>query len=422
MAASETQRLIAVSMGKIAQSRGQRGGINLHKNLLVATVLHKARTAYMMETYSYQQQQAVQPQQQIIQPQQQIQQEQPPVVENQILAAAETTNPILNSAPAEVEECAETSDLELGQVSCSDASLSNTNAVTSNETVPTDCTSFSNNNSPSEHVLTALTDCVYENDSSVCVDKENSPPCLNENNCQMVSHVSPQLSSLPQVPHPVTGADHLAAATKLAEDAQAQVCVLPVGFNSLNSSCAMERKISTSGSPTCTGGVLKRRRANAVSSSCEADFPTSKRARISVSIHTSFVSEMSDLSDLDYSSSDDSDSEYDFELNMVSHSSSDSSTQISNLVNIFNTGFSGLCASDSECNNINVSSNLNDSGYQSDFEITSPSPKSYTTLTMHRPESPNPSNFTRKVSESALLCSTEVGRLDSLPSAIVLSA
>ncbi|XP_046376217.1 immediate early response gene 5-like protein [Haliotis cracherodii] len=49
--AAEPQRLIAVSLGKIAASRSQRGGINLHKNLLVASVLHKARTAYMMENF-----------------------------------------------------------------------------------------------------------------------------------------------------------------------------------------------------------------------------------------------------------------------------------------------------------------------------------------------------------------------------------
>lgn len=46
---TEAQRLMALSLGKIAASRQQRGGINLHKNLLVASVLHKARTAYMME-------------------------------------------------------------------------------------------------------------------------------------------------------------------------------------------------------------------------------------------------------------------------------------------------------------------------------------------------------------------------------------
>lgn len=48
---TEAQRLIAMSLGKIAMSRQQRGGINLHKNLLVASVLHKARTTYMMDNF-----------------------------------------------------------------------------------------------------------------------------------------------------------------------------------------------------------------------------------------------------------------------------------------------------------------------------------------------------------------------------------
>lgn len=51
MGTTEAQRLIAVSLGKIAMSRQQRGGINLHKNLLVASVLHKARTTYMMDNF-----------------------------------------------------------------------------------------------------------------------------------------------------------------------------------------------------------------------------------------------------------------------------------------------------------------------------------------------------------------------------------
>lgn len=50
-ATTEAQRLIALSLGKIAMSRQQRGGINLHKNLLVASVLHKARTTYMMDNF-----------------------------------------------------------------------------------------------------------------------------------------------------------------------------------------------------------------------------------------------------------------------------------------------------------------------------------------------------------------------------------
>ncbi|KAH3796264.1 immediate early response gene 5-like protein [Dreissena polymorpha] len=50
-ATTDAQRLIAVSLGKIAVSRQQRCGINLHKNLLVASVLHKARTTYMMDNF-----------------------------------------------------------------------------------------------------------------------------------------------------------------------------------------------------------------------------------------------------------------------------------------------------------------------------------------------------------------------------------
>lgn len=47
----DAQKLISVSLGKIVASRGQRGGINLHKNLLVAGVLQRARTVVMMENF-----------------------------------------------------------------------------------------------------------------------------------------------------------------------------------------------------------------------------------------------------------------------------------------------------------------------------------------------------------------------------------
>lgn len=49
--ATDAQRLISISLTKIAQSRSQRGGVSLHKNLLVATVLQKARYIFMEETY-----------------------------------------------------------------------------------------------------------------------------------------------------------------------------------------------------------------------------------------------------------------------------------------------------------------------------------------------------------------------------------
>ena len=48
----ESQHLISVSLSKIAQSRGKRGGASLHRNLLVSTVLHKARHAFMTENFA----------------------------------------------------------------------------------------------------------------------------------------------------------------------------------------------------------------------------------------------------------------------------------------------------------------------------------------------------------------------------------
>lgn len=44
---NEAQKVIAISLGKIATSRVQRGGPSLHRSLLVASVLYKARTTYL---------------------------------------------------------------------------------------------------------------------------------------------------------------------------------------------------------------------------------------------------------------------------------------------------------------------------------------------------------------------------------------
>ena len=45
----EAQQIITMSINKITGSRGQRGGVNLRKNLLVASVLHSARAMYYEE-------------------------------------------------------------------------------------------------------------------------------------------------------------------------------------------------------------------------------------------------------------------------------------------------------------------------------------------------------------------------------------
>lgn len=48
----DAQSLISISLRKIHNSRTQRGGIKLHKNLLVSYVLRNARQVYMNEKYA----------------------------------------------------------------------------------------------------------------------------------------------------------------------------------------------------------------------------------------------------------------------------------------------------------------------------------------------------------------------------------
>lgn len=50
--AVDAQSLISISLRKIQNSRTQRGGIKLHKNLLVSYVLRNARQVYMNEKYA----------------------------------------------------------------------------------------------------------------------------------------------------------------------------------------------------------------------------------------------------------------------------------------------------------------------------------------------------------------------------------
>ncbi|KAF0294715.1 Ier5 [Amphibalanus amphitrite] len=47
----EAQRVISVSLGKIAQSRVQRTGCSLHKSLMVASILQKARHLYVEQAF-----------------------------------------------------------------------------------------------------------------------------------------------------------------------------------------------------------------------------------------------------------------------------------------------------------------------------------------------------------------------------------
>lgn len=52
--ATEAQRLMMMSLGKIQGCRQRRGGINLHKSLLVTKVLHRARSVAISENVAAQ--------------------------------------------------------------------------------------------------------------------------------------------------------------------------------------------------------------------------------------------------------------------------------------------------------------------------------------------------------------------------------
>ncbi|BFZ05641.1 hypothetical protein BsWGS_08680 [Bradybaena similaris] len=325
----ETQRLITMSLGKIAQSRGQRGGINLHKNLLVATVLHKARTAYMIESYSYQQN---------LQRQQQACQQSGLGPRRDLPSSGDSSNTS--------GMCPTWRDSDLGQADATPTAAEQTVSEISTACEPDILTSVQ----PQQQM-----------ESEVVLDKENSPPAdshldFNEN---------VQISNIKSTDQ----ANHLSASNQLSQESQ-----------------------SSSAKSKTTCKVLKRRRTNRATNS---DCPVNKKARVSNDISLLPHSDYSDCSD-----------ESDIEPEVQE------SPQISNLVSIFNSGFSGLCAITSE-------SGLNTSNYQSELDI--PNSQSQLSINKLRPETPT-SAFSRMVADSSLLCSSQVNRLDTLPSAIVLSA
>ncbi|XP_078417620.1 immediate early response gene 5 protein [Cetorhinus maximus] len=64
----EAHRIMTISLGKIYSSRVQRGGIKLHKNLLVSLVLRSARQVYLSEQEELYLQQQQQQQLQLVDP------------------------------------------------------------------------------------------------------------------------------------------------------------------------------------------------------------------------------------------------------------------------------------------------------------------------------------------------------------------
>jgi len=63
----EAQKLISISLGKMAASRVGRTGASLHKSLLVASVLHRARHVFLEESYHLHR--AQHPEQYVVHPQ-----------------------------------------------------------------------------------------------------------------------------------------------------------------------------------------------------------------------------------------------------------------------------------------------------------------------------------------------------------------
>ncbi|CAG5119757.1 unnamed protein product [Candidula unifasciata] len=412
---AETQRLISVSLGKIAQSRGQRGGINLHKNLLVATVLHKARTAYMMESYNYQQnlhRQKLLEQYQLQQQQhqqhqhhlQQLQQQQQQQQNLHSLGQKPDSSPLGESNKGEV--CPLTRDSNLGHTTTTPKTV---------EQIRSDVSSFGGpSHMPYEH--TTGQECKVE----MVRDKENSPPA--------VENLTVLTENVPSSHLPASHDSHLVAATQLSQEVQMA--------SSEQSACNKQYVPSTN--TTCS--VLKRKRDNPPTSSHESS--TNKIAKLGNDNHSSaninYSADSHSSSNNTYSADSNSSSNNTYSadnhssLNNTcpadnhsssnntypannhsssnntysadSHSSSNNTYsadnhsssnsyysadnhsssnsyysadnpheshsqtemshspehhQISNLVSIFNTGFSGLCVS--------PNSDLHATGYQSDF-------------------------------------------------------
>ncbi|GFO32358.1 immediate early response gene 5-like protein [Plakobranchus ocellatus] len=404
----ESQRLISVSLGKIAQSRSQKGGINLHKNLLVATVLHKARTACMMEYQTLQRQRQLEFQQR-----QQQQQKDAAALEfeakQEQARSAALSLAAFNTAQEQQQSTIPTCVREMEEESeaCDSSASSDALASPASDPVPHDSRADLGQNSSSatstpsdsgETGAAALASGLKVGQNQVCsasadtqsldtCNKENSPPTCTMGDSESdtdfdefdvdfeVEETTPQV--VPQSSVPPSPTDHLAAATQLAEDA--------AGLSS--QSADQRQKSQTSGQPTCN--ILKRQRENCGTAQDQECPLANKRARL-VAVRRESCTNTSDPSTV----SD-------------QHTPSSDSNQISNLVTIFNSGFTGLCA-------VSQSSpskeQLNCDSVSSQFTGLSPT----------QPDSLSVSSYSRKISESSLSCSSSLGRLDSLPPAMGL--
>ena len=141
--ANEAQRLIAMSMGKITSSRSRRGGINLRHNLLVANVLLKARTVYMMANY-------------------------------ETIMKARQAQVSVPEKPVEQVEADSTSDIMASSPVTAEGEDTTTPSVV--DAVPVDTTD-------SDSIVTDSSEIAARLEPDTCdTDKENAPPPTNDDN------------------------------------------------------------------------------------------------------------------------------------------------------------------------------------------------------------------------------------------------
>ena len=104
----DAQRLVSMSLGKLACSRSQRGGQHLHKALLLSTVLHKAREAFISENMRSRQEEQTIVSQQLDQVVPEAPIVQQPVVQQPIVQQPIVQQPVATETPEPVQ-CAKRS-------------------------------------------------------------------------------------------------------------------------------------------------------------------------------------------------------------------------------------------------------------------------------------------------------------------------
>ncbi|XP_069120913.1 immediate early response gene 5-like protein [Argopecten irradians] len=301
---TEAQRLITVSLGKIQASRSQRGGINLHKNLLVACVLHKARTAYMMDN-----------------------------LQTMLLnrKAQAESKPVESSPPAT-------------QISTNNTSPCSTNTTSVVVRASRDATKRS-------HEETEQSGEAYRYQN-----KENSPPkrLRTESNDNSDQKLSQDLSCSK------SKSSDVKKSCSLITVCASNNPVTPI------SQCTEQTKVTAAyvNSQSCVGCVKRRRFST--DSTTDEEHEGVKRPRIERVIDTSDDATDSDnvfLPDLPRESrGEDRLQQQQDNLHSVVQNLQPESIQITNLVTIFNTGFGGLCEKNLSDNVEQVDCNNNDNG------------------------------------------------------------